>query len=87
MSSRILPTSNIKLGSLTLPTPDAGDVMEIILLYFLQDTGTGCDFVDSLSDYTASNFTPLKDLNLGLPTWVCLHRDTKTGLKLGRLRI
>jgi len=61
--------------------------MEIILLYILQDTGTGCDFVDSLSDYTASNSTPLKDPTLGLPTWVCFHRHTKEGLKLGRLRI
>jgi hypothetical protein len=61
--------------------------MEIILLYIQQDTGTGCDFVDSLSDYTASNFTPPKDSTLGLPTWVCFHRDTKAGVKLGRLRI
>jgi len=57
--------------------------MEIMFLYIPQDTGTGCDFGDRLSDYTASNFTPLRDSTLVLPTWAWFHRDTKAGLKLG----
>ena len=61
--------------------------MEIIFLYILKNTGTGCDFGDRLSDYTASNFTSLEDSTPGLPTCVLFDRDTKAGLKLGRLRI
>ena len=32
-TSRTLPTCNISLGSLTLPAPEAGDVVELILQY------------------------------------------------------
>ena len=32
-TSHTLPTSNINLGSLTLPAPEAGDFVELLLLY------------------------------------------------------
>jgi len=32
-TSRTLPPFDISLGSLTLPAPEAGDVVELILLY------------------------------------------------------
>jgi len=70
-----------------LPSPEAGNLMEIILLYIPQDIGKGCNFGDRMSDYTISKFNPLQDSTLVLPTCVWFHRDTKAGLKLGRLRI
>jgi hypothetical protein len=32
-TSRVLPACDISLGSLTLPAPEAGDAVELILLY------------------------------------------------------
>ena len=34
-NSRIPPTFEIGLGSLTLPTPEAGRIVELLLLYLL----------------------------------------------------
>jgi hypothetical protein len=39
-TSRTAPTCDISLGSLTLPAPEAGDFVQLILLYLMMGSRT-----------------------------------------------
>ena len=65
-----------QLGSLTVPSPEAGDLVELIVLYtFLHWTEGTEDYTIHISHHRWSYFMPLSDIVTSLSARYCFKSD------------